>query len=163
MVTADMLSILGATHEDMADVLSGLGYRRETLAEEDVVAKLAEWDPLKEEAASDETAAAPANPDDTATAEKTDGQSDETQSAKPDEPEEPKTVNIWRPARSGSPKRAQGRNDNRSRGKGPKGGRQQHQGKPNRKPRPPVNKEPDPDSPFAKLAALKQNLSGDNG
>lgn len=44
MITPAMLSILGASAEDMAAVLQGLGYRNEALPEETVVRKLDQWD-----------------------------------------------------------------------------------------------------------------------
>ncbi|MEN0040542.1 MAG: helicase-related protein [Pseudomonadota bacterium] len=57
MVTNAMLSILGATHEDMADVLKGLGYRNESMKADAVKKKLEQWDIAarapKEEAAAE--------------------------------------------------------------------------------------------------------------
>ena len=44
MATTAMLSILGATHDDMADVLRALGYRGESLLETEVMLKLEGWD-----------------------------------------------------------------------------------------------------------------------
>ena len=44
MVTPAMLSILGATHENMADILRGLGYRGDSMLETDANAKLEQWD-----------------------------------------------------------------------------------------------------------------------
>ena len=44
MATPAMLSILGATHENMADILRGLGYRNESMLETDAATKLEQWD-----------------------------------------------------------------------------------------------------------------------
>ena len=44
LVTPAMLSILGATHENMADILRGIGYRGESKLETEIQAKLEQWD-----------------------------------------------------------------------------------------------------------------------
>jgi len=88
------------------------------------------------------------------------------------EPEEPKRIDIWRQNR-GPANRNQGskrhENANRGRGKeGQAGGKRDGGKKPPRKDfskgggkhkKPAREKQPDPDSPFAKLAALKANMS----
>ena len=199
MITTDMLSILGATHDDMADVLRGLGYKAESMATEKVERKLAEWDGVTatEEKKSDtatetaeKTTEVPAveriETPGTASPEAATTAPAESQPAEPisnevAEPvkseapaveleEAPKPIDIWRPV---------GR-DNRSRnhGSGLKGrenvgkkdvkgkdgpgkGKPPHRGgdRKHRKP-PPAEKPLDPDSPFAKLAALKDSMKG---
>lgn len=171
VVTPAMLSILGATRDDMDAVLKALGYRADVkpaTEANDVLWGL--FPQMKVEAeeraaivaakAEAETQAAP----DTAAAEA-----------------EPETITIWRPQRNdrggrGDQRGQQNRGpQNRGKGKpsggfkGKGGGRQdgarggpgrgktggnQGGGKPaNRAPKP-----MDPDSPFAKLAALKGDL-----
>jgi len=105
LVTPSMLSILGATRDDMADVLHGLGYRNESMLESDVLAKMAEWDKLTGEVEAEQ--AKPEMPAPTHTSDASEStiapqnaqQSD--QDPAPAEPEEPKRLDIWRPARSG--------------------------------------------------------------
>ncbi len=233
VVTPSMLSILGATAEDMEEVLKALGYRAETRRADEVEAKLAEFDRVQAEidaaktethkadssadkvdaeesatpAAMDASEKKPANDGNTATAEP----SAEPEEAAADkarvdaskayapppqevqkepgadlpaasdmpgssEPEEPKTILVWRPAgrhggnqqnrrgnvkandgRRGSGSReaasegkpGKGRFDKANRGRKPSDQRQRHK---------PAEKAPDPDSPFAKLAALKDKL-----
>ncbi|PWL16827.1 helicase [Falsochrobactrum shanghaiense] len=55
IVTPAMMSILGATSEDMEEILKSLGYRHEEAAAEEVTAKLAELDAFAAEAAAKET------------------------------------------------------------------------------------------------------------
>ncbi|MEL6968475.1 MAG: helicase-related protein, partial [Pseudomonadota bacterium] len=50
LATPAMLSILGASHDDMADILRGLGYNAETVDEPDVISQLAAWDGTEPEA-----------------------------------------------------------------------------------------------------------------
>ncbi len=191
MVTPAMMSILGATHEDMNEILTTLGYRADVKPAEIVQKRLLAIDPSykvpevaekpKEEAAQSEDK--PENADEPEKTAETDAAAPldakpleaEPLEAKP-EAEEEKTIEIWRPSR-------QGRGDNRkkwsgkaqhkdqkgaghSHKKGQKGG---YKGKPGGKPggRPAAHKRPekvaDPDSPFAKLAALKASLEGKNG
>lgn len=167
VIIPDMLSILGASHDDMADVLRGLGYKAENMLETDVRAKMGEWDQaagvvVEPENQSITEEAAPADAtSETGAAEKADD----------GEPQEPKRVDIWRQNRSPAnrnhgAKRAD--NANRGRGKDNAGGKREGGKKPPRKDfskgggrhkKPVQEKQPDPDSPFAKLAALKADLT----
>ncbi len=211
LVTPSMLSILGATHEDMADILRGLGYRGERMLETDANAKLGEWDasaatvqkppaasqetpaenseskqdapddkgalPLKEpESAVEDDVQAPVSADVPAeTPVETPAETlAETAPAEPEAAQEPKYVEVWRPGRQGGGQQNQGHRRNAKphakRGKfdgkkGPGRGKERTQ---NQKRGAPSNnrqsdKKIDPDSPFAKLAALKANLEGKDG
>lgn len=214
VVTPAMLSILGATAEDMEHVLKALGYRHEQMdaaeAEKaidalkaahapapEVIEAVPDAVPAEPEAAGDEEPKAPddeaaAEPEGTATpsgepegvhvpeteATTADAPAEPEQAAtgsvdpEPAEPEEPKTVLIWRQSRNErGPKGGRGRrpqqDGERQRGK-PHG--KQGKGKPRRtKPgerqpqpamsaRPPKPAKADPDSPFAKLQALKEQM-----
>ena len=176
--TPDMLSILGATHDDIADILKGLGYKNESMLESDVQAKLATWDAPKEPAETEKTAA-----------KEPEANSEESPIAKPEpdtkpEPEvkseadtkqeviaeeEPKRIDIWRPGgnrgnnKSRPNQNARKSNDSPPRGKDSKNGKKPFAKKDNRKPFKPKERAPDPDSPFAGLADLKKQLEGGNG
>ncbi len=198
MITPDMLSILGATHDDMADVLRGLGYKAESMKPETVAEKLAQWDgtqnaakePVKTDDAPDQPPEdASETPSETgpvsktgpaATSPEADTSGSHTvqneapapkadaEAAKSQEAEEPKPVDIWRPARRGSNRNDnkrkgagfKGKGDGKQRNRGPKphGGKHQNKDRGQKKSRPPAEKPLDPDSPFAKLAALKESL-----
>ncbi|WP_281977257.1 helicase-related protein [Pseudorhizobium flavum] len=138
MTTTSMLSILGATPDDMEEILKGLGYRADTVTAEEAASFLAAQDPAP---ASEATAEAQAE-----TAEKTEDAADESASpgnepvteapvegavAEPEaaaaeanegeaaaaaEPEAPKPVLLWRPA---------GRNENQRPGR-PQQGERRH-------------------------------------
>jgi len=174
LATPSMLSILGASHDDMADVLRGLGYRGEPMDAPNIEQQIAEWDgtelpvqPAAEPQAKSESTEAAA------------GDADVTDA--PEEAEPVKQLIVWRPQREDrnrGPRGGQGRkgsgDEQKGRGRksgGDRGRSAKSDGKPQRgggKPRPnPGNKKPekqvDPDSPFAKLAALKANLEGKNG
>ncbi|MHB2267487.1 helicase-related protein [Aliihoeflea sp. PC F10.4] len=236
IVTPAMMSILGATAEDMDEILKGLGYRGDVKPEEEVKAKLDAFDaeakakaepaqPAEEAAASSEPAdeqgdvepAEPASaeaPEPVAAADQP-AQTESVDEASPDtsvedassedvatEPEEPKTITIWRQGRfDGRPRREQGnrnprgdqrrqggrsdeannadgekrsfrgkgREDRRDGAKGPRKGNKPHGGRDARPggaerrweakaPREAKPAKIDPDSPFAKLAALKDQL-----
>jgi ATP-dependent RNA helicase SUPV3L1/SUV3 len=58
IVTPAMMSILGATTEDMEEILKSLGYRHEAMEAADVAAKLAELDAFAAEAAAKDAGAA---------------------------------------------------------------------------------------------------------
>lgn len=126
-ITPAMMSILGATPEDMEEVLKSLGYRSEASTAVEVAAKLAELDAFAAEAAAKAEAASKAEvpaaepvpaPVETA-AETVEASTETTQSVQPEETEvvaevvdvapteteEPKPVLLWR----------QGRFDNRNR------------------------------------------------
>ena len=186
LVTPAMLSILGATHENMADILRGLGYRNENKLESEIQTKLDQWDAAAaapsepepenadksalKETASDSDAATANVASETAT----DSLKFETQPSaevRPDaEPEEPKRLDIWRQNREGKFTRHA---DRRKPSEG-KGGKQQRfnkksdgrpkntnfkksGGKPPRN-RSVADKPIDPDNPFAALMALKKDL-----
>ncbi|MEL6784252.1 MAG: DEAD/DEAH box helicase [Pseudomonadota bacterium] len=169
MVTTAMLSILGATHEDMADVLRGLGYRAESLTEDQVRRKLAHWDgtPFEPKPVEEKPAAETAETENVA----------EPVGAEPVE-EEIKRIEIWRQNRGdgnrhrgprrdgqkrdghqargqGKPDHKQNRDQKHAQRKGGKPGG--HQQKRDKKP---ANKPIDPDNPFAALMALKGDLGG---
>ncbi|PDT40981.1 helicase [Sinorhizobium sp. FG01] len=121
--TTSMLSILGATPDDMEEILKGLGYRADSVTAEEAAAFLAKQDGTPAEAApTDEAAgehveadadaaaepaeedAAPAEVDSAeaapakAEAASTEATSDESPVAEqPEEPAEPKPVLLWRP------------------------------------------------------------------
>ncbi|MCO6391210.1 helicase [Aliihoeflea aestuarii] len=234
IVTPAMMSILGATAEDMDEILKGLGYRGDVKPEAEVKAKLEAFDaevkakaeaekPAEEavvpsEAAGEQAEAEPAGEEATepATAAEEVAPVESTGETTPEapveattaeavatEPEEPKTITVWRQGRfDGRPRREHGNRNARTnnqrpqqgartedgkvegekrsfRGKGRderrdgakgaprKGGKPQ--GRPDGKPggdrrweaQPPREARPakiDPDSPFAKLAALKEQL-----
>ncbi|MDD9911372.1 MAG: helicase-related protein [Ahrensia sp.] len=178
MVTTDMLSILGASHEDMGDVLRGLGYRCESMKAEQVTAKLAQWDGTSPpHNAGEKSADSPSeNGSSKATqpeevTETTDMSPVEKAERTPEaEPvEEPKSIDIWRSAGRGSARprrRGAGRGRDAPKGKPGHGGKK-HTASKGAKGRDGSNagkasnapKAVDPDSPFAKLAALKTSLT----
>ena len=139
-VTPAMLSILGATHEDMVTILKGLGYKEEKRLEADIK-------PAAETA--DEAAVDVPEPAET----KTDAE------ATSEEPVEPKSILIWRYGGGGNKKFPnQNANKKFSGKKNHKGNKPMQSGAgKNNKPKKP-EKQADPDSPFAALAALKGNL-----
>ena len=142
-VTADMLSILGATHEDMEHVLKGLGYRSQKHLESDVIPPIAP--PVEKE-----VEAVVAKEEPVKIVEPVEDKADA-------EPEEPKSILLWQ--RDFKPKREQ---NNRPR---PKGKSEAKPGKPYQGKKKTAAKRPekkiDPDSPFAKLAALKDAMGKD--
>lgn len=141
-VTPTMLSILGATHEDMTPILKGLGYKSESRLEAEI--KPAE-EPL--EVQKETQAEAP--------------KSEVSEDEKPsDLAEEPKTILIWRYGGTGNKKFSGNQNTNKkfSGKKNAKGGKpKQNNSNAGSKPQK-REKQADPDSPFAALAALKSNL-----
>lgn len=201
LVTPAMMSILGATPDDMEAILKGLGYRAEAKTAEEVETRLAELAPKAEPdaaaavaeasepaAASGEGEVASASAEapvaegvTTAVAEapsaapvEAEPESNAPEKAESEgEAEEPKPVLLWRPARF-ERRRPQRGNERQGEGKGKgakgRGPRQRHEGGPRkggksgeqrggpRQPRPERPARIDPDSPFAKLAALKDQL-----
>lgn len=173
-VTPAMMSILGATHEDMNEILATLGYRADVKSEEFVQNRLAIIDPAAVEK-KPETKEDPTPGD--SPIEEVKPVVEETSETKPTEseeakPEEVKTISIWRPAKQNRgnsharpfKKPAGDKQNNNSKKfdkRSNKAGNKNHKnsGKPNshdRKQKP--EKVMDPDSPFAKLAALKASL-----
>ena len=139
-VTPAMLSILGATHEDMVTILKGLGYKEEKRLEADIKPVETSNGPTSETVAATEV--------------KTDNE------VNTEEPVEPKSILIWRYGSAGNKKFSNNQNSNKkfSGKKNHKPGKQAQSGanksSKSRKP----EKQADPDSPFAALAALKGNL-----
>lgn len=213
MATTSMLSILGATPDDMEEILKGLGYRADVVTAEEAGAFLASQNGGAAEAAPAEAAAPQAQADaDADAAEVGNAPAQEAPAteapaaevsgeeaavpAEAEEPAEPKPVLLWRPGgRQDSQRGGRQHGDQRRGGQrhgerhgqaeGREGGRKggalmrakTQDGKPGgqRKERPdrhdrhdrggkfegrPQRKEKpiDPDSPFAKLAALKEQL-----
>ncbi len=138
MVTPAMLSILGATHDDMAAILRGLGYKNDSMLASDVEAKLNQWDGSLNPV---ETAPGEEKPTEAKSDTSTDDSKPTDEEAKPvgeadlkddaeasidadtkevnekDTVEEEKRVDIWRQNREGRPAaRGKARAD-----KGPKG------------------------------------------
>jgi ATP-dependent RNA helicase SUPV3L1/SUV3 len=171
IITPDMLSILGASHEDMGDVLRGLGYKTESMLETDVLAKFAEWDQASGTGDEVDTASKEDTVPEDTTPEGKASESTAAEKADDAEPAEPKRIDIWRQNRGqGNRNHGAKRADNANRGRGKDNGGQKRDGgkKPPRKDfskgggrhkKPVREKQADPDSPFAKLAALKADLS----
>ncbi len=182
LVTPAMMSILGATHDDMNEILTTLGYRAEIKPAEFVETRLAAIDPTivvpELENKTDDSAADPASVIQNAAgqisqpaaivqdqANEKDGQepSEEPQAT----PEKPKTTTIWRPAKptrsvqTHKPSSRPAGKDNKKNSRPPNQTKNSYRGKS----RPPKKPAPiaDPDSPFAKLAALKASLENKNG
>ncbi len=154
-VSASMLSILGATHEDMEQVLKGLGYKSQKVLESDVIAiadtKEVQQTVIPDEKPTEEKAVAG------------DKEKAEFLVETSESEEEPKYILLWqrdfKPKRNFASKSSSDGKQNEARK--PRSGHQ----KPRRdggskfagKKRP--EKKPDPDSPFAKLAALKDAMN----
>ncbi len=167
-VTPAMLSILGATHEDMEQVLSSLGYRSQRHLESEIFPSLSEDKVNVDQSEGNIQETVDVKPveqsEDKAIIDGADEKSDKSTDPA-EEPEEPKYVLLWQ--KHYKPKRHypnKERNQGRNSGK-PKGGRGKKY--PDKatfasKKKPSVSKKPerkiDPDSPFAKLAALKESM-----
>ncbi|MDI6837634.1 MAG: helicase-related protein, partial [Rhizobiaceae bacterium] len=203
--TTAMLSILGATPDDMEEILKGLGYRADSVPADEARAFLVGQDanvtptPTPNENAGSSEAQVE---------EETSGVEAASESAAPvvpsdapaeaavedTEANEPKNVLLWRPGgrnegqqnarhkggRPASEERRDGRRpeasaDGKNRGNGAKRGDRQDRGDRKERPqraerdgkpqtarfeaKPPRKEKPiDPDSPFAKLAALKEQM-----
>jgi ATP-dependent RNA helicase SUPV3L1/SUV3 len=134
MVTPSMMSILGATPEDMEEVLKSLGYRHEALEAPAVAAKLAELDAFAEADAAKQAGEVVAEPAGEAAAEVVEQPATEeapvAEAAAPEATaeavaetsdaaaaEEPvKMVLLWRPGRHDNRPREQNRNRPRPQG-----------------------------------------------
>ena len=178
-VTVDMTSLLGCAGEDFASVLKSIGYRferrklakqkDEAAAESSEVAEKAEEaasaapaealneGAKSEEAKSEEAASADASPESES--------ADAPPEAEGVEADEPGFIDIWRPqpANRGG-KRSQDSHQKPSHNK--KGSKAKHKGsnkaaaKPHKNAKKQVKEKPlDPNSPFAKLASLKEGLA----
>ena len=154
-----MMSILGATHDDMEVILKELGYKSESRLE-------AEIKPVDESAKSETKSEEASKPEDVSEASETTVAAVEpaaalAQDATGEEEalEEEKRILIWR---FGGGNRNSNKSANAPRNK--KNFSKKNQGKPggNNKPRSgakqPKPKQIDPDSPFAALAALKSSM-----
>ncbi|MEO1745493.1 MAG: helicase-related protein [Pseudomonadota bacterium] len=209
VVTPAMMSILGATAEDMEAVLKSLGYRHEAVEAPDAETHLTQLreahapkpetpEPKPEEQAPSETAtaeaidaepaaetppadapaeeAAPAEPQSAETENQPVAADTDTPEKPTETAEAPKPILVWRQGRPENRGRAN-QNQRNARGdqrqqdgeqkRGPrKGGkprRDDRKNNGNKKPqqhsaKPPREQKIDPDSPFAKLQALKQKL-----
>ena len=146
-VTPAMLSILGATHEDMITILKGLGYKEESRLEADIkpteenISEKSENKELVKEAQIESAEA--------------------SSPTKGEEPETPKNILIWRYGGTANKKFS----GNRPQNKKFSGKPQNKNNKPNqnrnnnKKNKPQKTEKPiDPDNPFAALAALKGTL-----
>lgn len=190
IVTPAMMSILGATAEDMEAILKGLGYRAEARPAEEVQARLAEFDAAAAPAAEADPAEAPAEEQAVAETQVEAAQpeapaealsavepaEDGTAEATPAVEEAPKPILVWRQARferrqpqqrdrraaaggdkapgKGRPRPSQSGDRNQERSKKPNA-KKAEQRRPQREERP---VKIDPNSPFAALAALKEQL-----
>ncbi|PHP66070.1 helicase [Zhengella mangrovi] len=201
IVTPAMMSILGATAEDMDEILKALGYRGETKPADEVQAHLDALDVASKpqdaghaeagandggDSAVEAPVAAEEGQAPVATAEAeaavAEAGGTEAPAAAAEAPSEaeadteaPKTVTVWRQGRpEGRGRPHQGRGGGRDRDNQPrrdgfkgKGGAPKRGPKPGGKPDRPQGAKPvreakpqriDPDSPFAKLAALKDKM-----
>ncbi len=180
-VTPAMMSILGATHENMAIILKMLGYRDEKRLEYEVKPAVDTLSANVEAGRGEKTElpniskqpdeisveASDTSSDERAPTQMTSPESnseDETKTAgAADEPEGPKMISVWRyGGNSGNSKRGQKGQKTHQKPKHDKGGKP-HRAKGIQSATKKPEKKPDPDSPFAKLAALKAELSDKNG
>lgn len=134
MTTTAMLSILGATPDDMEEILKGLGYRADQVKAEEVQSFLASQQPAPAAADAEEAAAADHDDADAASEEAPAAAGEEAvpavaeaaaPSAEPAEAsaeavaaEEPKPVLLWRPGGGRSDNQRQGRGQGERRGHG---------------------------------------------
>ncbi|WP_312404763.1 helicase-related protein [Rhizobium sp.] len=133
--TTAMLSILGATPDDMEEILKGLGYRADSVTAEEAQAYLASQAPAPVAEAADASSAEAPAADEASDVEAVESQPEQTAEAaaeqvsevapaevegdKPAEAEEPKPVLLWRPG---------GGRENNQRGGRPQGDRRGHGG-----------------------------------
>jgi len=172
-VTPAMMSILGATHEDMETILKGLGYKGEPRLESDVKPtspadntsdaqpKTSKSDPVD--------SPAPEAPDGMPEAEKVEASEEptaQTPETETEEPQEPAKILVWRYGGNRSAQKPKYKPSKKSNAKGKRkehksggGNSDRHNNKRNKRNE---NKEPDPNSPFAALAALKENMKSGN-
>lgn len=188
-VTPAMMSILGATHEDMEFILKGLGYKGEAKPEAEIkpvedakeeVAIETSTQETKVEAVATDSAdtqdkAEPANQAEEVSQVKTELNSEaiaqavstqtvSTQAEAEQEPEEVKTILVWRQSRPAGQrnKNFKGKDKKPFKNNAAKGTSNNNKNGTNKKPFNKPKKRPekplDPDSPFAKLAALKASM-----
>ena len=208
VVTPGMLSILGATHDDMVEVLKGLGYRCEPKKPEEIEALQSQngavrpavsggangaaepqsagatdpstangSEPGSSGAGSGDNPPGVTTPEQPGTGDDSGSETDEVLEPTTAEPaealEEEKIVMLWRsgrgerrqrPARADAGEQGRGRHEKKGGKKPPRRARKgnapaaPHAG---RGPKPVRERQPDPDSPFAKLASLKAELEND--
>ncbi|MFK5978819.1 MAG: DEAD/DEAH box helicase [Rhizobiaceae bacterium] len=156
-VTPAMMSILGATHDDMDQILKGLGYRGESKLHADIVPAEAEPKDIAEAPASTE------NKKPVETAEIIDKPETPEVSDKEVEDTGPKMIMVWRYGgqNRGRQQPANRRNQNKNRKNQNSGDSKQSKNfkkRPDKRHQKPAEKPMDPDSPFAKLAALKESM-----
>jgi len=166
-VTPAMMSILGATHDDMEVILKELGYRGEPRLESEVKPEAAEPKKAGEETQDAKTASNEAEEvpmESPAVEESNKTAAENPQDLVAEEPEEPKKILVWRYGGTGERKRFAAKPGGKKKNQGFKArNNKQKSGGPSRADRKPVKeKTADPDSPFAALAALKQNLQSGN-
>lgn len=160
-VTPAMMSILGATHEDMEQILKGLGYRGESKLHADIVPPEAELE-VAAQAPQKAESEKPTEP--TATPVITDDKPEISESSdKETEDTGPKMIMVWRYGgqNRGRPQNANRRNQNKNRNNQNSGGGNQSKNfkkRADKRHQKPAEKPMDPDSPFAKLAALKEAM-----
>ena len=201
-VTPAMLSILGATHEDMEQVLKSLGYRSQKRLESEVFPSTGENEndekgddkpelsqtreaPISQTQKAEGSKIVSPNPDDQAKDDDLDGLNPKAeatgQDASSTDPQEPKTILLWQrnfKTKRQFPKTNQGAgggNESAQQNSGKKKNAKAGFGRKNLSKQPAAakktaqfSKKPavkiDPDSPFAKLAALKESMKArDNG
>lgn len=178
-ITVEMTSLLGCAGEDFASILKSLGYRVQRtpieipVAGQDELADMAKIDgatPPEAETPADETLTdvtpvdqTPTDNADLAAAAALDGATPQ-EATEPAEPEEPKFDEVWfpgnrRPDRNKNQQRSKGKDGQHERGKGNAKHAKRRPDNRGQKPRhersAPKSKPFDPDSPFAALAALK--------
>lgn len=121
--TPSMLSILGATPDDMEEILKGLGYRADSVKAEEAAAFLAAQAPAEVAAAPEATSAEAENTTEAEASSEAPAVSEPVaEAAQPQsaEPVEVKPVLLWRPAGRAENQRPQGGERNRR----PQGGGQ---------------------------------------
>jgi len=168
-VTPAMMSILGATYDDMEVILKELGYKSESRLEAEVKpiepkeAEKPASDEVQADAPSESEARTDAPVDNEAAANTNEvAVEPQVEQQAEAEPEEEKRILVWRYGSAGN--RNNNRNTHSARNK-KNFGKKKHQNKGGNKPRtgskPAKQKPVDPDSPFAALAALKSSMKSD--
>ena len=153
-VTPAMMSILGATHEDMEVILSSLGYKSERKLKTDVLPQDDVPQPDKPSGISEATEGDASSTDkDTPVEPAADGNDESTA-------EEDPTMLVWRFGGTGKKpfKKHNQSRQNRKNKQDNKGSRTDRNASSKKPAKPKKEKAPDPDSPFAALASLKSNL-----
>ncbi len=165
--TPRMMSLIGAGAEELSSLLRCIGFHGETIPAppkpesnpEEIADANPAAAPQSETTAESPVPKTPAEPD----------QSGESNVAAEDsEPSEPApTITVWRVARTNR-RKADNKNTNRARDPGKDNTKREIGNRPRKAQKPTRNKKPDPvridpDSPFAALAGLKQDLKRNQG